>query len=192
MMNLADVATAATAAVHITNKGKEAVQVVVRCRPLFGKELVEGRQSIVDADYEHCQCNITNPQKPEAKPKAFTFDAVYNVDSTQQLFYEESAHPLVESVMEGFNGTIFACNFECGLTKSCNIMLFYQMVKLDVGKRTQCKVRQNLQSSVVSSRVRLIIYLSTFPSLTTKVGSSFSLFRSLIMHVLSFGCRIFD
>ena len=82
---------------------------VVRCRPLFGKELVEGRESIVDADYDHNQCNITNPAKPDVKPKSFTFDAVYDENTLQQLFYEESAHPLVESVMEGFNGTIFAC-----------------------------------------------------------------------------------
>jgi hypothetical protein len=32
------------------SKGSEAVQVVVRCRPLFGKELAEGRQRIVDMD----------------------------------------------------------------------------------------------------------------------------------------------
>nr|KAG5685609.1 hypothetical protein BaRGS_022173 [Batillaria attramentaria] len=41
-------------------------------------------------------------------PKTFTFDAVYNWDSQQQDIYDETVHDLVESVLEGFNGTIFA------------------------------------------------------------------------------------
>lgn len=40
--------------------------------------------------------------------RAFTFDSVYGEDSTQRGVYDESAFPLVESVMQGFNGTIFA------------------------------------------------------------------------------------
>ena len=43
-----------------------------------------------------------------AQKKQFTFDACYDEMSTQKQFYEESCYPLVESVMEGFNGTIFA------------------------------------------------------------------------------------
>jgi len=38
----------------------------------------------------------------------FTYDAVYDTDSTQQVVYNESAFSLVESVLEGYNGTIFA------------------------------------------------------------------------------------
>jgi len=33
---------------------------------------------------------------------------VYGVDSTQREVYDETAFPLVESVLGGFNGTIFA------------------------------------------------------------------------------------
>lgn len=40
--------------------------------------------------------------------RAFTYDSVYGEDSTQRGVYDESAFPLVESVMQGFNGTIFA------------------------------------------------------------------------------------
>lgn len=48
--------------------------------------------------------------KPNSKevPKRFTFDAVYGVDSQQDQIYNETAFPLVESVLEGYNGTIFA------------------------------------------------------------------------------------
>jgi kinesin family member 17 len=33
---------------------------------------------------------------------------VYGEDTIQKFFYEESCYQLIESVMEGFNGTIFA------------------------------------------------------------------------------------
>ena len=40
--------------------------------------------------------------------KNFTFDSVYDDGSTQREVYDETAFPLVESVIEGCNGTIFA------------------------------------------------------------------------------------
>lgn len=40
--------------------------------------------------------------------RAFTYDAVYDKSSTQREVYDEGAFPLVESVMSGYNGTIFA------------------------------------------------------------------------------------
>ena len=49
-------------------------------------------------------------KKPESNeiPKSFAFNAVYPDSSSQQGVYDESAFPLVESVIEGYNGTIFA------------------------------------------------------------------------------------
>jgi len=40
--------------------------------------------------------------------KVFTFDAVFDCTSTQQNIYDEMIRPLVSSVLEGFNATIFA------------------------------------------------------------------------------------
>jgi len=40
--------------------------------------------------------------------RTFTYDAVYGTTSTQREVYDEGAFPLVESVMTGYNGTIFA------------------------------------------------------------------------------------
>lgn len=40
--------------------------------------------------------------------RPFTYDAVYDDSSTQRQVYDEGAFPLVESVMTGYNGTIFA------------------------------------------------------------------------------------
>eukprot|EP00359_Climacostomum_virens_P006810 CAMPEP_0204914734 /NCGR_PEP_ID=MMETSP1397-20131031/12636_1 /ASSEMBLY_ACC=CAM_ASM_000891 /TAXON_ID=49980 /ORGANISM="Climacostomum Climacostomum virens, Strain Stock W-24" /LENGTH=1044 /DNA_ID=CAMNT_0052086443 /DNA_START=99 /DNA_END=3233 /DNA_ORIENTATION=- len=41
-------------------------------------------------------------------PKTFAFDTVYPPDCRQRQIYDETAFPLVESVLEGYNGTIFA------------------------------------------------------------------------------------
>jgi len=41
-------------------------------------------------------------------PKSFSFDAVFGENSTQRQVYDTCAAPVVESVLSGFNGTIFA------------------------------------------------------------------------------------
>ena len=41
-------------------------------------------------------------------PKVFTFDCVYDWNSKQENIFAESAYPIIENVMEGYNGTIFA------------------------------------------------------------------------------------
>ncbi len=51
---------------------------------------------------------LTKPSDPHEVAKAFTYDSVYDWTSTQRQVYDETAFPLVESVIEGFNGTIFA------------------------------------------------------------------------------------
>ena len=42
------------------------------------------------------------------KERAFTYDAVFDWNSEQRGVYDEGAFSLVESVMNGYNGTIFA------------------------------------------------------------------------------------
>ena len=41
-------------------------------------------------------------------PKTYTFDHTFGVDSTQKQVYQDVAHPIIENVLEGYNGTIFA------------------------------------------------------------------------------------
>ncbi|GBG29741.1 Kinesin-like protein FLA10 [Hondaea fermentalgiana] len=86
---------------------RECVKVVVRCRPPNKKEIAEKRKSIVKMNTETGYVTLENPRQ-EGSTKGFTFDAVYDKDSTQRMVYDETAFPLVESVLEGFNGTIFA------------------------------------------------------------------------------------
>ena len=41
-------------------------------------------------------------------PKVFTFDSVYDSNSEQENIFAEIAFPIIENVLEGYNGTIFA------------------------------------------------------------------------------------
>eukprot|EP00617_Octactis_speculum_P004847 CAMPEP_0185784658 /NCGR_PEP_ID=MMETSP1174-20130828/124556_1 /TAXON_ID=35687 /ORGANISM="Dictyocha speculum, Strain CCMP1381" /LENGTH=132 /DNA_ID=CAMNT_0028476359 /DNA_START=66 /DNA_END=461 /DNA_ORIENTATION=+ len=107
-MALAAAASAVMAVEKAKPKKAEAVMVVVRMRPLNKKEKTEGRLPIIDLDREIGQVQMANPAKPDAPPKQFTFDGVFGTDTQQGFFYEESCYSLVENVMEGFNGTIFA------------------------------------------------------------------------------------
>ena len=38
----------------------------------------------------------------------FTFDHVFNLESTQKEVYDAAAKPIISSVLDGFDGTIFA------------------------------------------------------------------------------------
>ncbi len=83
----------------------ETVKVVVRCRPLNSKEKADGRNTIVDMDPKTGQVALRNPAAEASEaPKTFTFDAAYDANCTQEEIYEQSAKPIVHSVMQGYNG----------------------------------------------------------------------------------------
>ena len=86
--------------------GTECVRVVVRVRPLNASERAKGCSSVIDVDGRDSQVSIYSSRS--LPPKTFAFDAVYDPASEQQQIYDETAFPLVESVLEGYNGTIFA------------------------------------------------------------------------------------
>eukprot|EP01018_Ginkgo_biloba_P021950 Gb_08363 [translate_table: standard] len=116
---------------------KERVQVVVRCRPLSAEEVNAGFKSCVSIDskqntvgdtckYPSSERFLTACKKAvliaiwcsmyigvftnasRLASKVFTFDHVYDSTCTQQELYKNVAHPIVQSVMCGYNGTIFA------------------------------------------------------------------------------------
>ncbi|XP_069017614.1 kinesin-like protein KIF3C [Embiotoca jacksoni] len=92
------------------SKSSESVKVVVRCRPLNRKEESNGPAGgIVQMDLRLGQVILRNPRAPPSEPqKTFTFDGVYDANSKQRDLYDESVRPLIDSVLDGFNGTIFA------------------------------------------------------------------------------------
>ncbi|KAM5135379.1 kinesin-like protein KIF3B [Mantella aurantiaca] len=90
-------------------KSSETVRVVVRCRPMNSKEIAAGFDKVVDVDVKLGQVSVKIQKGASNElPKTFTFDAVYDSNSKQVELYDETFRPLVDSVLQGFNGTIFA------------------------------------------------------------------------------------
>lgn len=73
------------------------------------KEVKEGHKQIIDMQCDRGVVQINKPLATEdGSTKIFTFDAVFDWNSEQQELYGEIFRPLVDSVLEGFNGTVFA------------------------------------------------------------------------------------
>lgn len=86
---------------------RERVQVVVRCRPLLSTEIADGRKSCVIVDTVNSSIQVRNPKmQADMAPKTFTFDRAYDSSSTQRQIYQDVGHPIVHSVMSGYNGTV--------------------------------------------------------------------------------------
>ncbi|KAI6218650.1 Kinesin-like protein [Aphelenchoides fujianensis] len=88
--------------------GGETIRVIVRCRPMSAQEIAQGHRCAVTVDSSRGVIEVRNPAEADQPPKSFTFDSVYGPDSKQMDLYYESFRDLVDSVLNGFNGTIFA------------------------------------------------------------------------------------
>lgn len=66
-----------------------------------------GCKSVVDVDGKNNQINLLKLDSNEI-PKSFSYDFVFSPESLQSLIYEQSAFSLVDNVLDGYNGTIFA------------------------------------------------------------------------------------
>uniref|UniRef100_H2YTB6 Kinesin motor domain-containing protein n=1 Tax=Ciona savignyi TaxID=51511 RepID=H2YTB6_CIOSA len=86
----------------------EAVKVIVRCRPLNERETKLNCKVCLDLVEERGMCYIKKPGSQDQAPKQFTFDGAYYTGSTTEQIYNDIAYPLVEGVVEGYNGTVFA------------------------------------------------------------------------------------
>ena len=82
------------------------VKVVVRCRP---KNKNETQHSVaVEVIEDIGQIQVSDPKSNSSAPKKYTFDHVFGFNSKQVDLYNIVARPIVDSVLEGYNGTIFA------------------------------------------------------------------------------------
>ncbi|XP_036327886.1 kinesin-like protein Klp68D [Rhagoletis pomonella] len=87
----------------------ECVQVVVRCRPISNREQTEGSEEVVAVYPNRGVVEIMNLiEANKEQTKMFTYDAAYDASASQINLYNEVVFPLVSSVLEGFNGCIFA------------------------------------------------------------------------------------
>ncbi|XP_038555803.1 kinesin-like protein KIF3A isoform X4 [Micropterus salmoides] len=84
------------------------VKVVVRCRPLNQKEKMMSHKQAVQVDEIRGTITVNKLETPQEPPKTFTFDTVFGQDSKQLDVYNLTARPIIDSVLEGYNGTIFA------------------------------------------------------------------------------------
>jgi len=95
----------------------ENVKVIVRCRPLNEKEITS---VVVCVDPIERQVTLTQKAVNVSSPnKVFTFDSVYGTGATNEEIYHEDVSPLVDSILQGYNGCIFAYGqTSCGKTFS--------------------------------------------------------------------------
>uniref|UniRef100_A0A8B9TKI7 Kinesin motor domain-containing protein n=1 Tax=Anas platyrhynchos TaxID=8839 RepID=A0A8B9TKI7_ANAPL len=77
------------------------VKVAVRVRPLLSKEVLHNHQV--------CVRLVPNTQQIIiGKDRVFTFDVVFGKNSTQEEVYPVCIKPLLVSLAEGYNATVFA------------------------------------------------------------------------------------
>uniref|UniRef100_A0A8C0FAI5 Kinesin motor domain-containing protein n=1 Tax=Bubo bubo TaxID=30461 RepID=A0A8C0FAI5_BUBBB len=77
------------------------VKVAVRIRPLLSKEVLHNHQVCVRLVPNRQQIII-------GKDRVFTFDFVFGKNSTQKEVYTVCIKPLLVSLTEGYNATVFA------------------------------------------------------------------------------------
>lgn len=77
-------------------------------RPLSSQEITDGREVIVRMDIKRHVAILLRPGGTDREAKDFTFDAVFDENMSQQQIFDDTAADILDSVMDGFNGTIFA------------------------------------------------------------------------------------
>ena len=88
------------------NSGKsECVKVAIRVRPMNKHEKDEKSRLCVEVDTANNTVSVIS-EKNEAK--TFPFDYVYPMETTQREVYDQVAFPIVDSIFQGYNGTVFA------------------------------------------------------------------------------------
>ncbi|XP_004836666.1 kinesin-like protein KIF3A isoform X3 [Heterocephalus glaber] len=84
------------------------VKVVVRCRPLNEREKSMCYRQAVSVEEMRGTITVHKADSSNEPPKTFTFDTVFGPESKQLDVYNLTARPIIDSVLEGYNGTIFA------------------------------------------------------------------------------------
>ncbi|KMY97730.1 kinesin-like protein KIF3A [Drosophila simulans] len=87
----------------------ENVRVVVRTRPMDKNELSAGALSAISVDKINRAITVMKPNATANEPpKTYYFDNVFDGGSNQMDLYVDTARPIVDKVLEGYNGTILA------------------------------------------------------------------------------------
>ena len=91
----------------------ENVHVAVRCRPLNEKEASKKFQVVVQVDEVNGEVRVMQKLgrgrgQPKEEDRSYYYDSVFGMESRQADIFNITARPIVDSVIEGYNGTIFA------------------------------------------------------------------------------------
>ncbi len=90
------------------------VNVVCRVRPLNQSELSYGTTCCLDfLDDKTVQLKLSkgltsDPETTKNEKLTYSFDRVFSPKTEQVDIYKFAAEPVVDAVLQGFNGTIFA------------------------------------------------------------------------------------
>ncbi|XP_077987071.1 kinesin-like protein KIF21A [Glandiceps talaboti] len=77
------------------------VRVATRIRPQLAREKIDMCRT----------CTFVTPGEPQVtlgQDRSFTYDHVFDLDSTQDSIYTACVHSLIEGCLEGYNATVFA------------------------------------------------------------------------------------
>lgn len=80
------------------------VNVYCRARPPTEKD----RRGGLSLSYEGSRVHLAPPQHSSNAARRWEFDTVFGPEAEQQQVYDEVGTPILEAVMEGYNGTILA------------------------------------------------------------------------------------
>ena len=83
----------------------ECVKVAIRVRPINKLEKEQKSTVCVEVDTTN---NTVSVNSTKNDTKTFQFDYVYPMETTQRQIYDQVAFPIVDSIFQGYNGTIFA------------------------------------------------------------------------------------
>ena len=88
------------------NSGKsECVKVAIRVRPMNKHEIEQNSKLCVTVDTANSTVSVISDRN---EAKTFPFDYVYPMETTQREVYDQVAFPIVDSIFQGYNGTVFA------------------------------------------------------------------------------------
>ena len=83
----------------------ECVKVAIRVRPMNKHEIEQNSKLCVQVDTANSTVSVISDKN---ESKTFPFDYVYPMETTQREVYDQVAFPIVDSIFQGYNGTVFA------------------------------------------------------------------------------------
>eukprot|EP00928_Gymnodinium_smaydae_P054007 TRINITY_DN3785_c0_g1_i1.p1 TRINITY_DN3785_c0_g1~~TRINITY_DN3785_c0_g1_i1.p1 ORF type:complete len:679 (+),score=126.98 TRINITY_DN3785_c0_g1_i1:144-2039(+) len=90
-----------------TRASEESIKVCCRFRPQSTQEQAAGGCVCVELP-EGSETSVRVLKRAGEIEQTFTFDRVFSWNSSQREVYDFAARPVIEAVLEGFNGTVFA------------------------------------------------------------------------------------